>query len=206
MLSRFYYQQILLKRLYILLIVTFTIKGTTLGRLTGSNNPLRASSANAKHPPCHEPSPYKTQVNLRIIQGPRKYRLWTLLKKTKSFSKGTDVIELHTSPGENNSSTEDSTSSARADVKRAVIRPIPFAADHRTTVSCIWSFEHICAEWKENVYIRKCSLTSKILLTVNYLAMIYTIVSRLVSDTMNIVQPYHARDFVHHIEDMLLAN
>lgn len=33
--------------------------GTTLGRLTGKSNPLRASSANAKQPPCHDPSPWK---------------------------------------------------------------------------------------------------------------------------------------------------
>lgn len=36
---------------------TFMITGTTLGKLIGNSNPLRASSANAKHPPCHEPSP-----------------------------------------------------------------------------------------------------------------------------------------------------
>uniref|UniRef100_A0A2P2K0P0 Tubulin-folding cofactor D n=1 Tax=Rhizophora mucronata TaxID=61149 RepID=A0A2P2K0P0_RHIMU len=70
--------------------------GKTLGRLVGSSNPLRASSAKAKQPPCHEPSP---------------------------------------SPGENSSRTDDNTSSDRENVKREVMRPIPFAADQRTTVS-----------------------------------------------------------------------
>lgn len=41
---------------------TFTTTGRTLGRLLGKSNPLRASSANAKQPPCHEPSPCKTMV------------------------------------------------------------------------------------------------------------------------------------------------
>lgn len=36
---------------------TFTTTGTTLGRLVGRSNPLLASSANAKQPPCHDPSP-----------------------------------------------------------------------------------------------------------------------------------------------------
>uniref|UniRef100_A0A7C9AVF7 Uncharacterized protein n=1 Tax=Opuntia streptacantha TaxID=393608 RepID=A0A7C9AVF7_OPUST len=69
---------------------------TTFGRLIGSNNPLRASSAKAKQPPCHEPSP---------------------------------------SRAENNSNTDDRTSSARENVRREVTRPIPLAADQRTTVS-----------------------------------------------------------------------
>jgi len=38
---------------------TFTTTGTTLGRLAGKSKPLRESSANAKQPPCHEPSPWK---------------------------------------------------------------------------------------------------------------------------------------------------
>lgn len=44
-------------------------------------------------------------------------------------------LSMHTSPGENSSETDDKTSSAREDVKREVMRPIPFAADQRTTVS-----------------------------------------------------------------------
>jgi len=42
--------------------------------------------------------------------------------------------KYHTSPGENSSKTEDKTSSEREDVKCEVMRPIPFAADQRTTV------------------------------------------------------------------------
>lgn len=42
-------------------MTTFTTTGTTLGRLTGKSNPLRANSANAKQPPCHDPSPWKTE-------------------------------------------------------------------------------------------------------------------------------------------------
>lgn len=42
---------------------------------------------------------------------------------------------MGTSPGENSSNTDDSTSSERTDVSREVTRPIPFAADQRTTVS-----------------------------------------------------------------------
>lgn len=41
----------------------------------------------------------------------------------------------HTSPGENSSKTEDKISSEREDVKCEVMRPIPLAADQRTTVS-----------------------------------------------------------------------
>lgn len=43
--------------------------------------------------------------------------------------------KYHTSPGENSSRTEDKTSSEREDVKCEVMRPMPFAADQRTTVS-----------------------------------------------------------------------
>lgn len=47
-----------------------------------------------------------------------------------------ETTSVHqTSPGVNNSNIEDNTSSNRADVKRAVIRPMPLAADQRTTVS-----------------------------------------------------------------------
>lgn len=43
----------------------------------------------------------------------------------------------HTSTGENRSNTDDKTSSESTDVKREVTRPMPFAADQRTTVSYI---------------------------------------------------------------------
>lgn len=43
--------------------------------------------------------------------------------------------KFHTSPGENSAKTEDKTSSEREDVKSEVMRPIPFPADQRTTVS-----------------------------------------------------------------------
>lgn len=61
-------------------------------------------------------------------------------KKKKQLTKLVDTgqetkTHLHTSPGENSSSTDDRTSSARLYVKRAAIRPMPFAADQRTTVS-----------------------------------------------------------------------
>lgn len=50
------------------------ITGTTLWKLTGNSNPLRANSASAKHPPCHEPSPYKYNR-----QGQNQERLTELL-------------------------------------------------------------------------------------------------------------------------------
>lgn len=43
----------------------------------------------------------------------------------------------YTSPEEKSSSTDNKTSSEREDVKHEVMRPTPFAADQRTTVSCI---------------------------------------------------------------------
>lgn len=44
--------------------------------------------------------------------------------------------EVLTSPVEKRCKTEERTSSERDDVRRAVIRPTPFAADHLTIVSC----------------------------------------------------------------------
>jgi hypothetical protein len=50
----------------IILLCTFIITGITSGKLEGSNSPLRASSAKAKHPPCQEPSPFSIQKALVI--------------------------------------------------------------------------------------------------------------------------------------------
>lgn len=42
----------------------------------GRSNPLRASSANAKHPPCQEPSPFVIQkiYNINVKFDTRAYR------------------------------------------------------------------------------------------------------------------------------------
>lgn len=47
-----------------------------------------------------------------------------------------DTATKSTSRGENNSNTDERTSSERDNVRREVTRPIPLAADQRTTVSC----------------------------------------------------------------------
>lgn len=63
---------------------TFTTTGTTLGRLTGKSNPLRANSANAKQPPCHDPSPWKKDnfhiknVKLKQMKGHENEMCWAL--------------------------------------------------------------------------------------------------------------------------------
>lgn len=57
--------------------------------------------------------------------------------RAKSKKRREKQQQKYTSPGEKSSSTEDKISSEREDVKHEVIRPTPFAADQRTTVSCI---------------------------------------------------------------------
>lgn len=46
--------------IYTLDDLTLATTFTTFGRLTGNSNPLRASSAKARQPPCHDPSPWKS--------------------------------------------------------------------------------------------------------------------------------------------------
>lgn len=64
--------------------------------------------------------------------------LHNLQFKSKTWYKDDLEPEEHqqsTSHGEKSSNIDDNTSSQRADVRRDAMRPIPFAADHRTTVS-----------------------------------------------------------------------
>lgn len=61
---------------------TFITTGNTLGRLMGRSNPLRASSANAKHPPCQEPSPFiiAKSCNLNVKVDTRAYAVCSILE------------------------------------------------------------------------------------------------------------------------------
>ena len=48
--------------------ITFTITGHTAGKRSGSRRPLRVSSARARHPPCHAPSPYILQKLFYVVK------------------------------------------------------------------------------------------------------------------------------------------